>query len=302
MTKTKLAVVGCTSMVGSRFCGLAKNWAHLTQADFKGDINIDITDIKSVENLFQNHDFEWVALFSAFTDVDEAEKQRDDKRGSCWQINVEGVKNIINACQAHQKKLIFISTDFVFDGTSGPYSEDDPTGPDLTKVSWYGITKIEAEKLITTGLSDFLILRIAYPYRSKFPGKDDLAKRTLRLYFAGQLYPMFTDQFISPTFIDDIAPTIHLLITTNQKGIFHLVSPTVTTQYEFAKELISVFGGNPAKVQKGSLVEFLKEKSQIPRPLNSALKADKIKALGFGPTDWKKGIKIIYTQSGGKLI
>jgi len=301
MTKIKLAVVGSLSMVGSRFCEQASGDFDLTKGDLLDDPAIDITKKESVDKFFKK-DFEWTILFSAFTDVDGSEKQRDDKNGSCWQINVEGVRNIVNACRAYQKKLIFISTDFVFDGTGGSYSEDDPTDPNLTKVSWYGITKIEAEKIITTGLSDYLILRIAYPYRSRFEGKDDLAKKTLRLYFADRLYPMFTDQVISPTFIDDIAPALYLLITSNQRGIFHIASPIVTTQYEFAKELISVFGGTPAKIKKGLVTEFLKGENRIPRPIDSTLKVDKIKACGFTPTDWKRGIKIIYDQSGGKLI
>ncbi len=280
---------------------MVKSKFDLIKSDLLGDLAIYITKKESVDKFFKK-DFEWIILFSAFTDVDGAEKQRDDKNGSCWQINVEGVRNIVNACCAYQKKLIFISTDFVFDGTKGPYSEDDPTGPNLAKVSWYGITKIEAEKIITTEFSDYLILRIAYPYRSRFEGKDDLAKRTLRLYFADKLYPMFTDQIISPTFIDDIAPALYLLITTNQRGVFHLISPVVTTQYGFAKELISVFGGTPAKIKKGLVIEFLEKENRTPRPINSALKVDKIKACGFTPTDWKRGIKIIYEQSGGILI
>lgn len=301
MAKDKIAVIGSSSMVGSRFCQLTRDF-NLAKADLHSSVSCDITATSSVEDFFKNYKFSQVILFSAFTDVDEAEKQREDKNGSCWQINVEGTENIVQACQKYGRKLIFISTDFVFDGTKGPYNENDLTGSNLARVSWYGITKIEAEKTITNRLDNYIILRIAYPYRSKFAGKDDIAKRILRLYQKGQLYPMFADQTITPTLIDDLTPAVKLLITTDQKGIFHLASPTLTTQYEFAKILIAKFGGNPADVKKGSLAKFLKEPGRTPRPLNGGLKVDKIVKLGFMPTSWQEGIEIIYQQSRGKLI
>lgn len=301
MAEDKIAVIGSSSMVGSRFCELAKDLS-IIKSDLRGPNPLDITKKDQVESFFKKHAFDWIILFSAFTDVDAAEKQREDKNGSCWQINVEGTQNIVQACQKYGRKLIFISTDFVFDGASGPYNEDDPVGPDFSKVSWYGITKIEAEKVIGGQLADYIILRISYPYRAKFAGKDDIAKRILKLHQKGQLYPMFADQTITPTFIDDLTPAVKLLITTGQSGIFHLASPLPTTQYKFAKTLIAKFGGSPDDVKEGSLREFLLEGSPTPRPLNGGLKVDKITNLGFTPTSWREGIEIIYQQSRGQLL
>lgn len=300
-TKSKLIVIGANSMVGSRFCELAKDLS-IIKSDLRGPNSLDITKKDQVESFFKKHAFDWIILFSAFTDVDAAEKQRNDKTGSCWQINVGGTNNIVKNCRQHGRKLIFISTDFVFDGASGPYNEGDPVGPNLVKVSWYGITKIEAEKVIKSQLTDHIILRISYPYRAKFAGKDDITKRILRLYQKGQLYPMFADQTITPTFIDDLAPAVKLLITKGQRGVFHLASPKLTTQYEFAKTLIATFGGNLDDVKKGSLRQFLLEGSRTPRPLAGGLKTDKITKLGFTPTTWKEGITKIFSQSDGQLI
>ena len=289
-------------MVGSRFCELASTSFNLSKADLKGVVSIDITKKASIENFFKTYDFEWLILFSAFTDVDAAEKQRGDKNGLCYQINVKGTANVVDACKNSNRKLIFISTDFVFDGQNGPYSEESQPGGDLDKISWYGLTKIEAENYVRENLANFLILRIAYPYRGRFEGKDDIAKRILRLYQVGQLYPMFTDQIITPTFIDDIAEAVKLLISSAQEGIFHLVSPRETTQFEFAEELIRVFKGDSSKIQKGSIIDFLKIPGHTPRPINGGLKVEKTKALGFQPTDWQEGIKIIHEQSKGQLV
>src|SRR3989338_4252742 len=238
--KLPLAVIGSSSMVGSRFCDLSNQNFRLIKADLHGEIPVDITDVKSVRHFFLQNNFQYLILFSAFADVDEAEKQRGNKEGNCWKINVEGVRNVANACKKFKRKLIFISTDFVFDGINGPYDETDPIGGDLDKISWYGLSKIEGEKIVQRVLADFIILRISYPYRAEFQKKDD-----------------------------------------------------------FAKHLILAFGGNPSKVRNGSI---LQTKLGAPRSANGGLKVEKIRNLGFLPTDWKRGIQIIYSQSKGKLI
>jgi len=288
-------------MVGSRFCELAKQDFDLFRADISGEHIIDITQKDSVNKFFHDNNFEWIILFSAFTDVDAAEKQKNDQSGLCWQINVKGVKNIVDACRSNNRKLIFISTDFVFDGESGPYREDDPIGPNLSKVSWYGITKIEGEKIVQ-GLSEFIILRISYPYRANFPQKEDFAKSILRKYKEGSLYPMFTDQIITPTFIDDLAPAVSMLIRKDLKGVFHLCSPGPTNPYDFAKYLILTFTGKNPDIDKAKLAELLKEENVTPRPIKGGMIVEKIAKIGFTPTDWKQGIKTIYEQSSGKLI
>src|SRR3989344_3952104 len=89
----KIAVIGASSMIGSRYCELAQNDFEIIKADLSTNIKVDITNAKSVDNFFKNNEFTNVILFSAFTGVDVAEKQRSDKNGPCWQVNVQGVQN-----------------------------------------------------------------------------------------------------------------------------------------------------------------------------------------------------------------
>lgn len=292
--KERVGIIGSRSMVGSQVCEELADDAgiELIKADIRDDIKIDITDKESVVTFFRDHAFGWVVLFSAFTDVNGAEEQRDDKKGLCYQINVEGSANIANACRAYNRKLIFISTDFVFDGANGPYNEGDPTGPDLNKVGWYGITKIIAEKNIQQILpeSDVIILRIAYPYSGVDTGKDDLALGIIKLFDQGKLYPMYTDQIITPTFIPDISQAIKLLISRNQHGVFHLASPTATTQFEFASQLLKVVRGQKIELETAKLEDALSKSDIIPRPLKGGLKVNKIQKLGMNPTNWQEGI------------
>lgn len=292
-----IAVIGSQSMVGSRFCEQAKEKYRLIQADLNGNIPVDLTKPDSVEALFKNNDFSHVILFSAYTDVDGAESQRGDKKGICWQINVDGVKNVVENCKKFNRQLIFISTDFVFDGKNGPYTEDDAPVQDEKEVSWYGLTKIEGERIIKSTLENYLILRIAYPYRAHFEAKDDLLKRIWKSYKDGKLYPMFSDQKLTPTFIDDLFPAIDVLIENKQTGTFHIASPIVTSPFEIAKKLIAVFGGDPGVVKPGSIVDFLSDGKKTPRPINGGLKVDKITQLGFNPTSWDKGIEKVHEQN-----
>src|SRR3990170_4526587 len=92
---TTCAVIGSSSMVASRFCDLSRNHFNLIKGDLSGKIAVDITQEKSVSDFFKNHTFDWILLFSAFTEVDSAEKQRGDKKGLCWKLNVESVKNVV---------------------------------------------------------------------------------------------------------------------------------------------------------------------------------------------------------------
>jgi dTDP-4-dehydrorhamnose reductase len=302
-SNSQIAVIGSSSMVGSRFCELSDQNFKLVKADLNDNVSIDITDKESVENFFQNNKFDAVILFSAFTDVDGAEKQRGDNQGLCWKINVDGVRNIVGSCRQHNKKLIFISTDFVFDGKNGPYSENDPVATEPNLVSWYGLSKIEGEKIIEENLQDYIILRISYPYRANFPQKPDLFRKILDSYKQNNLFPMFDDQKLTPTFIDDLAAAIKALLEKDQRGIFHLASPQVSTPFEIAKFLIKTFNGDPNVVKSGSLVEFMQSGSaKTPRPVNGGLKVDKISSFGVTPTDWQKGIVAVHNQSEGETI
>lgn len=285
--RTPLAVIGALSMIGSQFCDQAKSDFELTGADRP---EVDITKKDLLFNFFKNNDFDWAILFSAVTDVAGSEKERNDQNGLAWQVNVEGTRNVVQMCKTYSRALVFISTDFVFDGTNGPYNENDPTGPDLAKVSWYGITKIEGEKIVAK-LANYIILRISYPYSGRDTGKEDLILRIIKRYQRGELYPMYKDQIITPTYIPDIEPALNLLITKQTKGIIHLASPQEITQYDFARYAIKksqVKGPKPLTTK--SILEEKRGQNFVPRPKDGGLLVDKIRSLGFEPTGWRKGI------------
>lgn len=297
--KTTVAVIGAGSMIGSQFVKQLEGDKQLglISADLAGKIAIDITNINSVNSFFKNHQFNWAILFAAFTDVTSAESQRNDKSASCWKINVEGSTNIALACKTFNRKLIFISTAYVFDGTNGLCKEEDPTGPNLEKVTWYGITKIEGEKVIVKNLTDCIIIRINYPYSGQPSTKEDLTLRILKLFKLGELYPIYTDQIITPTYIPDIAPALKILTDRNFKGTVHLASPTPVSQFDFASRLISLSGvRGPKPIEKKSIQVDLKNPTITPRPEKSTLSSQRIISLGFKPTSWQEGLEKIFRR------
>lgn len=273
-TKKIILATGSSGMVGSRMAELLDKKYQFV--DISLEKGIDITDLKAVEAIFQqNQETLAVLHLAALTDVDECEKQKSKgKKSLAWQINVIGTENITKLCRRYQKKLIYISTDFVFDGKNGPYQETDIPNPS----NFYARTKFVGEKVVQKLLNDFLICRIAFPFRSKFTQKTDIVRTIIEKLAKSSLVEVVDNLYITPTFIDDIAYALDLLIKQNQKGIFHLVGDTCLTPKELADNIADVFGFDKNLAQPVRAETYFKNRA--PRPKNSCLTNLKIKALG----------------------
>lgn len=287
----KYLVIGADGLVGSRFVDLKRKEELLTPSIDE----LDITDKKSVGDYFEENEFDVCVNFAAYTNVDEAEKQRGDKGGLAWALNVEGAKNVAKACQDFERFLIHISTDFVFPGTQekpGPYEESAQVPESSEKISWYGWTKLQGEKGVTKECRQAAIIRIAYPYHpAKYELKKDFAKRILELYDKGKLYPLFEDQIFSPTYVDELVGVIEILAEKKASGIYHAASRDQTSFFDFGSYLIKKARGEKEALQKGSMKEFLKKPGRTPRPRLGGLKTEKTQEkLGFKFKTWKKAV------------
>jgi dTDP-4-dehydrorhamnose reductase len=270
----KIIGTGLSGLVGSRIAELLYKHEFV---DFSLDSGVDITNKSLLQKAFlANKEAEIVIHLAAFTDVNLAWKQRGDKKGLCYQVNVIGTKNIAELCAQHNKYLIHISTDFVFDGTKKTlYNEDDKPNP----IEWYGKTKYWAEKEVEKSAADYCIARIAFPFRANFPPKLDLVRKIIKGFKEDSLPPVFSDQIITPTFIDGIVDAVNSLINRTALGVYHVVGSTAVSPYELAVRISEVFGFDKNKIQKGSLEEYLKQGNR-PRQKNLALSNTKIKSLG----------------------
>lgn len=287
----KIIGTGLTGLVGSRVVELLEDRYEFEYIDRTHDI--DIQDREKVVDIITSSDAEIVFHLAAKADVDGCEKDKvKAEKGQAWKINVLGTQNIAEAIQRSGKKLIYISTDFVFDGektSSETYTEDDSPNP----INWYGKTKHETEQIVSSLQTPWLILRIAYPYRANFK-RNDFFRAMLSRLKKGEQVNAVTDHIFTPTFVDDIALALDLLIEDNSTGILHLVGSQSLTPYEAAIKIAKAFGLEESLVQKTSREEFFKNKA--PRPYNLSLSNNKIAKLGIAMKSFEEGLLEIKRQ------
>jgi dTDP-4-dehydrorhamnose reductase len=253
MKKTPILTTGLNGLVGSRIAEMLTDKYEFLNMDLAS--GIDITDKNKVEEFVKEHPAKVMIHLAAFTNMNAAFEQTDDKQGSCYQVNVIGTRNIAEICQENDIYLIHVSTGLVFDGTkTQPYLESDPTNP----IEWYGQTKAEAEEEVKKILSHYVIARIDYPFRAKFEDKPDVVAKVRQGLTENNLFPQFSDMIITPTYIDDIARAIDAMIEKQPQGIFQLNGSTSLSTYELAKKVAATFGFDPTSIKEGSLEEYLK--------------------------------------------
>ena len=208
---------------------------------------------------------------------------------TAWAINVFGTRNVVDACEKNNKKLIYISTDFVFDGSQNVYNENDKPNP----INWYGATKYEGEKIVQSSSTPWIIARLAYPYRSHFE-KKDFIRILIEKFEKGESLQMVTDHIITPTFIDDVAYAFDILIKKNSTGIYHVVGSEFISPYEAGLKIAKIFGFAQNNVTKTTRSEFFKNRA--PRPFHLALKNDKIQRLGVEMRGFEEGLRELKFQ------
>jgi dTDP-4-dehydrorhamnose reductase len=304
----KILVTGSSSLVGSHFVETFGTKYQLSAIGrrniFAGsDVLISFKEVdlqieKMVEDSITASDAEIVVNFAADTNVDECEREKGIIDGLVYNLNAREPQWLAVACARSGKRLFQISTDAVFDGSNGPYSEAQETGPITKELSWYGYSKYMAEKGITEQSNDSCIIRISYPYRANFKLKIDFARNILTLYRNGKLHPLFNDQIFSPTLIDDISAAIDFLIQKDVKGIYHVACRYPTTPYDFGRKLMERFFPNEARhmPESSSVVEFNKSTGKAPRAVRGGLKTDKISNEGFTPKTVEESIVEFYRQ------
>lgn len=272
MSKTQLLGTGLTGLVGSKFVELYDDTYEFTNLDLA--TGVDITHADQVMNAVTKHPAKVLVHFAAFTDVSKAHQEKGDKSGIVYKVNVLGTQNIVEAVKKSGKRLIHISTAYVFDGEKeGLYTEEDKINP----IEWYGQTKAWAEEVVASSGIDNAILRIDQPYRQDDFSKLDILHRIKKGLEEGKLPPMFTDHTFTATKIEEFAKILDFVIQHQIAGIFHATTDPVTTDYEFAQKIKEQFNLK-GEIKKGSLTEYLKTTNR-PYQKNTALDTSKLKKV-----------------------
>ncbi len=228
---------------------------------------MDITDAAAVRRVITEAAPDAVIHCAAYTAVDAAE----DNEEICRKVNADGTRNIANVCKELDIKMIYISTDYVFDGKgTRPWEPDDERHP----LNIYGQTKYEGELAVQSALDKYFIVRIQWVYGVN--GKN-FVKTMLRLAETNTRINVVNDQFGSPTFTFDLAKLLADMVVTDKYGIYHAANDGICTWYEFACEIFKQAGIDIETVPVSS-AEF---PAKAKRPENSRMNQDKLTENGF---------------------
>lgn len=272
---------GLSGLVGSRVVELlSKNHSF---EDLSLETGVDITKSDDVKARIEASPATWIFHFAAYTNVQEAEKEKE----TAWKINVEATENIVTVAKSAGKKVVYVDTDYAFDGKKQSYSEEDIPNP----LGWYAKTKYEGAKRVLALGENALVIRIANPYRANPVGKKDFVHKMLERLSQGQTLIGPTDQLFVPTFIDDIAAALELLIAKNAHGLFHVVGSSALSPYDAALLVAKTWGFAETLVQKTTFGEFFKDRAPIPH--YAALTNDKIRSLGVHMRGFEEGLREI---------
>ena len=287
----KILGTGLTGLVGSRVVELLGDKYQFE--NISRSVGIDVENKDAVLSKIKTSDAQIVLHLAAKTDVDGCEKDKVlGQSGEAWKINVEGTRNIADACSQTNKKLIYISTDFVFDGENPPvdgYAEEDTPNP----INWYAQTKYEGEKIVQELKTPWIIARIAYPYRASFV-KLDFFRAILQRLQKGETVLGVSDNIFNPTFIDDVALALDVLTNNNSQGIFHVVGDQSLTPHEAALLIAKTFSLDQNLISKTTGAEFFKDRAK--RSFQLRLKNDKIEKLGVRMKTFEEGLREIKSQ------
>ena len=280
---------GLSGLVGSRVVELLS--PSYTFTNLSLETGVDITNHQAVQSAIAQSDASWVFHLAAYTNVQGAEEEKSlGEESMAWKVNVTATENIAEAARLYHKKLIYIDTDYAFDGTKKIYTELDTPSP----LGWYAKTKSEGAKRVLALGESGLVIRIANPYRANPVGKTDFVHKMLERLRGDMGISAPSDQLFVPTFIDDVAHAIDALVKANANGIYHAVGSTALSPYDAAQAIANEFHCDAKQITKTSFAQYFANRA--PTPQYAALSNEKL--LGFGVTmhTFEEGLQLVHAQ------
>lgn len=239
--------------------------------------DFDLCDFAAAEKFITAYNPDVIIHCAAYTAVDKAE----DEVELCRAVNAGGAENIAEICKTIDAKMLYISTDYVFDGTKdGCYEVNDIPNP----INVYGQTKLEGEQAVQKILNKYFIVRISWVFGRH---GNNFVKTMLRLGKERQEISVVADQIGSPTYTEDLAKLLAEMIQTNKYGIYHATNEGECSWAEFAEEIFK-FAGMDAVVKHIAAEEY---PTKAKRPKNSRMSKRNLMNNGFNLLeDWKSAV------------
>lgn len=281
----KVLVTGVKGQLGFDVC-LELDKRHIENKGIDRD-DCDITDETAVLNYIKRYAPDVVVHCAAYTAVDRAE----DEKEICYNVNVKGTEYIARACKEVDAKMVYISTDYVFEGVGETaYEIDDKAAPDNT----YGITKYQGEEEVRKILNKYFIIRISWVFGIN---GNNFINTMMKLGESRSELNVVADQIGSPTFTYDAAPLICDIIATEKYGTYHATNEGYCSWADLAEYIFSVTG---QKV----LVHHIKSEeypTKASRPKNSRLSKSSLDKAGFKRLpDWQDAVKRYIDEKLGR--
>lgn len=285
---SKIVVIGAGGQVGEKLCSLALERGYIVYGTYKsraaqvplaGQSLLDKTNTVEVDRLISNIKPDVVIDTGALHNVDYCETHPDE----AYAVNRDGTKNLARASKNAGAKFIFVSTDFVFDGTHAPYSERDMPNPE----SVYAWSKLQGEQEALITNENTCVCRPSVIYSWVSPTKQaetsssssgkplNFAAWFVSRVVSGKEVNIVTDQIVSPTLADDLARAILALSNSSStQGVYHTAGATPLSRFEFTVKIAKKLDLNEALIYPTDSSKF---KQTAKRPLNSSLVSDRIK-------------------------
>lgn len=290
----KILITGANGFLGYYLVEqlLAKQFAVIAtglgecRLPFNGQKNfsyhsMDFTDPFAVHDVFEKTRPYVVIHAGAMGKPDECELNQM----KAYLVNVEGtVQLLINAAE-YKSHFIFISTDFVFDGDQGMYSEEDAPRP----VNYYGRTKMDAEAAVKDYEHPWAIVRTVLVYGKNHTGRSNILGIVKEKLEKGEEYSVVDDQVRTPTYVEDLARGVISVIEHKATGIFHISGKDELTPYQMATRVAEYLHLNKSLLKKATVANFTQPAKRPPRTGFVLDKAEK--ELGYKPTGFEEGLK-----------
>lgn len=261
----KILITGAEGQLGRDLVKVLSDRHQL----FPFDLDLDITDYSKIISTIPSVKPDLVIHAGAMTDVDGCELNPD----LAFKVNALGTQNVALACQQSNAKIVYLSTDFVFDGRKRePYTEFDTPNP----LSVYGKSKLAGENYLTSLLPEHYIIRTAWLYGKE--GKN-FVKTILKLAEEKDELRVVNDQVGSPTYSYDLAEMIAKIIETDFFGIYHVTNAASISWYEFAQKILEMAGKGGVKIIPITSDELNRP---APRPAYAVLRNYVLELRGIG--------------------
>lgn len=250
-------------------------------------VEMDILDPENVKSVVEYFQPDAIIHTAAMTNVDTCESEKD----LAYQLNVGAVKTLVSLCEEHNIHLVHLSTDFIFDGAYGPYDELAAPNP----LSYYGITKLEAEEVIKNSVCRWAILRTIIVYGVV----SDMSRSNIVLWAKGALEKgehinVVNDQWRMPTLAEDLADCCLLAVEKDARGVYNASGKDMFSIAELVGRVADYWRLDKALIHEVS-AETLNQTAR--RPARTGFKLDKtIADLGYSPHSFEEGLAVVDQQ------